>query len=287
MSLTYIDNFCFNNPEHNTIQNKQIRIFYGSITPSDNLEYFKTCVSYLVDQFNTEISEEEDSANTFLVVNSFGWVQDLGFTIHQELINEIIHPNQVITLHRPEETPAPLADPMFRYEVQPKSGQISITPKMLRDLRILGYFRRKQNFVSIQQPIEANLREVRIGFLTVVVPPSETLTALCGSIVALLDDERQFPRSKRLVSLLKSPPICCCSGYGFIRAIDKDKGILYIVTPEKDAVFNTILMGQIAVPTNFFTETLRCDPNYIGIGILDKAGASTDPLMLKNATVFD
>ena len=90
-----------------------------------------------------------------------------------------------------------------------------------------------------------------------------------------------------MVSLLKSPPICSCNGFGFVRAVNKEKGILYIVTPEKDAIFNTILMGQVSVPSNFFTETLRCDPNYIGIGMLDKVGASTDPLMLKKETFLD
>lgn len=292
LTLTYVDNFCFNNPEHNTIQRKQHRIFYGAISPSDNLDYFKACVSYLMHQFNTENSEEEDSnsANendTFLVVNSFGWIQDLGLTIHKDLINEIIHPKQTIVVHKPDENPPALADPMFRYKVTPKSGPNSISAKVLRDLRILGYFRRKQNFVSVQQPIEVKLQDVRIGFLTVIVPPSEALTALCGSIVALLNDERHFPKSKKLVSLLKAAPICNCNGFGFVRAINKEKGFLYIVTPEKDIEFNTVLMGQIAVPSNFFTETLRCDPNYLGIGMLDKVGASTDPLMLKNSTVFD
>ncbi|KAK8866564.1 Polynucleotide 5'-hydroxyl-kinase nol9 [Tritrichomonas musculus] len=291
LTLTYVDDFCFNNPEHNVLQRNQKRVFYGSNTPSDNLEYYKSCISYLVHQFINENNEEEEENNssdgTFLVVNSFGWVQDLGFTIHQEIINEIIHPKQVIILHKPDEKPAPLADPMFRYEVQPKSGPFQATPKMLRDLRIIGYFRRKQMYLSAQQPIEVNLKTIRIGFLTVNVPPSETLTAICGSIVAFLNDERKFPKNKKLVSLLTAPPMCDCTGFGFVRAIDKNKGILYIDTPEKKATFNTLLMGQIAVPTCFYTETHRCDANYIGIGILDKAGASTDPLLLKNPTAID
>lgn len=288
LSLTFIDSFSLLPPEHNTMNRNQIKIYYGSNSPNDNLEYFMQCIKYLMDQYRQiAFRDKSDESDSFLVVNSFGWIQDLGFTIHQELINDIIKPKQVILLYTPDTTPPQLAEKIFKYQVQPKSGVVSISPLIHRNIRIHTYFRRNRDYLVLQQPNCIQLRDVRISFITIRVPPTEALTVLSGSIVGLLNDPRHFPRSKTLVSLLKEPPQCPCVGFGFIRSIDKEKGLLYITIPENEVEFNTIALGNIFTPAQFFNETSLVAPNYLGVGLLDKVGASTDPLLLKNPTVMD
>ncbi|OHS95097.1 hypothetical protein TRFO_38717 [Tritrichomonas foetus] len=277
ISLTILDDFCFKTPEHNTLNHVQKRVFFGCVSPSDNLDYFKACVSYLYSQVPD---------NMHLVINSFGWVQDLGFSIHKE-IYQILKPKQTFVIHKPDETPAQICDRIFRYELQPRGGQYSISSKLHRELRIYTYFRRNQNYLSLQEPIQKPLSSIRIGFLASSVAPSECLTAINGSLVAFLNDERQFPRSRRLVQLIREVPVCECVGFGIVKAIDKENSMLYIATPEKVAEFNTIVMGPIHLPSQIFTDTIRSNASYLGIGLLEKVGASTEPLVLKKSTAFD
>jgi hypothetical protein len=124
---------------------------------------------------------------------------------------------------------------------------------------------------------------VRIGFARIDVSPQEALTAICGSLVALCDDERLFPPSSGKVALLRRVPPMLCRGFPIVRAVNKDKGIIYIVTPDGELTeFNTLVMGRVFVPAALFADTKRAQPNYLGSGILDRLGASTDPLILRN-----
>lgn len=280
ISLYVVDKYLFGPPEHQTkiLDNEFNKsVFYGSPSVGDNLDFFMQCVAQVL----TNIPN-----NTYLVINSFGWIKDLGFDIHQKLI-EILKPGATIVVHKSDEKPEEINTRIFRVEVQPKSGIFSISPKEHRELRISTYFRRQIGPISYQQPLEIPLNSVRFAILHVPVDPSEILTAVNGSVVALCFDDRKFSRPKTKVSILKEVFPFNCQGFGLIRAIDKDNNKLYLLTFLEPTGFNTVLLGPVNTPPNLYLDTPRCNPNYLGIGILDKVGASTDPLVLKNATVYD
>jgi hypothetical protein len=100
----------------------------------------------------------------------------------------------------------------------------------------------------------------------------------------LCDDDREFPPPSRKVALLRNVPPMLCRGFAIVRAVDKEKAILYLITPDDKPInFNTIVMGRVFLPAALFADAGRARPNYLGSGILDRSGASTAPLMLKNA----
>ena len=92
---------------------------------------------------------------------------------------------------------------------------------------------------------------------------------------------------KKLVSIIRNFPPLECNGFGIVQGIDLEKGVLYLLTPFPDAKFNTLIQGAVHIPGDLYADTNLADPNFFGIGLLDKIGASTDPLMLKNTPVFD
>ncbi|KAH0790764.1 Polynucleotide 5'-hydroxyl-kinase NOL9 [Histomonas meleagridis] len=276
ISLTTITNYLFNPPEFNSMLAKKV-FFVGTTSLPENLDYYMTCVSELL---------KEIPNDAFVVINSFGWVKDLGLILHQNLI-KMINPGVTFMLHSVDEVPASINNLQFQVEINPRSGPLKISPKVHRETRIATFFRRGFNGISTQQPIVVPLSDVRICFLCCEVAPCETLTALNGSLVALCNDTRPFMPPRTKVSLLRMIPPIECNGMGIVRAIDKENGIIYIITPNPNIEFNTLVQGLIYLPSEVFTETLRADANFIGVGILDKVGASTDPLQLKNTPVFD
>ena len=280
VSFSVLDNFILSPPERHT-NLAQLSYFYGSTSISDNIEYFFRCVKALIDSLPSDI---------FIICNSFGWVVDLGQNLHQQLL-DILLPENVIVLAKPNEKPPEIRSYSFHSEVTPQPGLYQITPKEQREIRFITHFVSYRGPISSQQPYMFTLNNLHIGFVCVEVAKTETLTALNGSIVALCSDMRKFQPNKYLVNLLRNPEPIKCVGYGLVRAIDKANGLIYIIATESSediaTQVNTILMGPIQVPIQIFLDTPRADPNYLGIGLLQKAGASTDPLSLKQTPVFE
>ena len=272
VSCTVLNEYLVNPPEHTSKVAQQIR-YLGTIKPDSNIEYYLACVKDLVGGMSRDM---------FVVVNSFGWVKDLGLEIHKKLM-EILQPEITLVLYPKGEAPAELNKRIFRIESAPRSGVFSLSAAAHRDLRLSSYFMRGSENLCCQEPLEVELASVRIGFVNADVDPRETLTAICGSIVALCKDERPFPRARTMVSLIAAVPPMPCVGFALVRAIDKANGRLYLLTHLEADDFNTILCGAIHTPRVLYAESFRSDASYLGVGLLDRAGASTDPLVLKQA----
>jgi polynucleotide 5'-hydroxyl-kinase GRC3/NOL9 len=270
LSLSLLTDFLLNPPEHTSHLSQRLS-YPGLISIPENLDYYYECVKFLIAQIPSD---------TFLIVNSFGWVKDLGLVIHRQLI-ELLECETIFFLHKVDESAPDFNRRIFRSEIITRAGPYSISARDHRELRIYSYFRRGLDSICCQQPIAVSLSEVRIGVLGIDIDPSEILTAICGSIVALCRDDRQFPPARRRVSLLKSVPPMPCVGFALVKAIDKDKGVIYLLTPIPVEEFNTILRGAVFLPASVLSDTFRSDANFLAIGVLDRPGASTDPLVLK------
>jgi polynucleotide 5'-hydroxyl-kinase GRC3/NOL9 len=276
ISLTLLSDFVFQPPEH-TSDIAQKVVFYGASSPSHNVERYLSHVNSVLNRVPKDV---------FVVVNSFGWVEDLGLRIHHNLM-EMINPTTTFLLTKSNETPAPINTRTFKIEINLRTGVLPLNARCHRNLRIWGYFRRGLQNIASQQPISVLLSDVRIGVACVEVPGTEILTAICGSMVALCWDKRIFAPSDVPVSILANVPPLKVNGFGIVRAIDKEKGVIYILSPCEGVKFNTLVLGSISVPASVYNDTCRCDATYLGIGLLNKLGASTDPLVLKNPPVHE
>jgi polynucleotide 5'-hydroxyl-kinase GRC3/NOL9 len=276
VSLAILSDFVFQPPEH-TSNLAQHVVFYGSASPADNVERYLSHVKAIVDQIPEDI---------FVVVNSFGWVEDLGLRIHHDLM-DIIRPTTTILLTKSNETPSPINTRTFKIEVNPRSGVVPLNARRHRCLRLVSYFRTGLESLDCQQPLEIPLSDVRIALSCIDVPGSEILTAICGGFVALSWDERTFGTSEAPVSILRDVQPLPVNGFAIVRAVDKRKWRLFLLVPVDDVKFNTLVFGNIPVPGSVYNDTCRCDATYLGIGLLDRAGASTDPLVLKNLPVHE
>jgi polynucleotide 5'-hydroxyl-kinase GRC3/NOL9 len=270
LSLSILTDFVTGPAEFRTSEGQTV-VFYGSLAPGDYHGRYLECVRFLVDRIPRD---------KFTIVNSFGWIQDLGLELHRYVL-DILAPDTTFMLHRPDETPVQLPRKMFRLDISPGRVPVSITAAAHRALRINGHFRRGNGFVSNQQPIPVDLTAVRIGFICVAVEPAETLTAICGALVGLCNDPREFPPPRRKVSLVKEVPLLEVAAVALVKAVDRKNGILYLLCAKEPEAFNTVVMGAVSVPSGMYTDTTRATPNYLGIGTLERPGASANPLIKK------
>jgi len=97
---------------------------------------------------------------------------------------------------------------------------------------------------------------LNIAIVGTIVPPSQILYALNGTLVGLCIDPTPYTVTRTSkqsggypnILLLDHPPICECVGIGIIRAIDPHQKVFYIITPvplEKLQRVNTILRGSV------------------------------------------
>ena len=277
ISLVHYTEYLFQPPEFNTNLSHQ-SLFYGGISPSDNISFFFECLN----QLNSTIPK-----GSYLIINSFGWIEDLGFIIHQDLL-KILTPEHVFVLHKADSNPILIRDRSFKVQINPRPGLISYKPFSLRDLRLITYITRSNLPISSQQPQIIDLTKCRIGFYCIECPPTECLTVLNGSIVCLCNDDRKFPETNKPINILKTMVPLTSLGYGLVRAICRKSFKLYIYTPLNlsEIHVNTILMGSVLTPEVFYKDSPRLDGNYLGLGFLNGAGTSSNPLILKNPPKF-
>lgn len=276
VSFSVLSSFVLEPPERHT-KVAQVSYYYGGASVTENITHFQKCIQEVVKNIPSDM---------FVIINSFGWVVDLGLELHKSIC-DLILPENLIMLTKPSEQVAPIRGYMFKSEITSKPGIFTISPKEQREVRIIAYLTSNNTPFSSINPIAINLRTIHIGLICVDVEPTEILTALNGSIVALCNDTRNFAPNKKLVTILREVPPLLCQGFGLVRAIDKANGMLYIITDVAPDTINTVIMGAINTPVACFLDTPCLEGNYLGIGLLDKIGASTDPLTLKKAPIFE
>ncbi|KAJ3101777.1 hypothetical protein HDU97_001061 [Phlyctochytrium planicorne] len=129
----------------------------------------------------------------------------------------------------------------------------------LRTLNYLFYFAQtnsKESFSDLlwdfdepflwRTPYEVPMSAVSIAFSS-QVPTSQCMYAINGTIVGLGSLDESIPPSEdligpaRVLSLERlNPQNLNCLGLGIVRAVDVEKGVIYIITPLPPSVLNSV-----------------------------------------------
>jgi len=278
ISFAILDDYLLHPPERN-ITPDAISYFYGSNSVSDNLPLYLECVSSIMEHVPSDL---------YCIVNSFGWVNDLGLKVHQDLM-QVIKPENMIFLAKANDTIAPIRERMFVVNIESRPGAQSIKPKQQRDIRVLSLFNKYLRPLSCIHPQFISFSDVRIGIMYSEVHPTEYLTALNGSLVALCFDDRNYPQSKKLITIIKSITSIRAIGFGIVKAIDKQTHQFALITNLNLAEnkINTILMGSVCPPIEVYKDSPRNEANFLDIVLSMKSPLMKDPLALKNPTILD
>ncbi|KAG5032088.1 hypothetical protein JHK82_015678 [Glycine max] len=134
-----------------------------------------------------------------------------------------------------------------------RSVLVQIDARLLRDLRILTYFKQcfssDSNISTIKElahalashcPYEVPIASIKIQHLHCEVPSSEIFYSLNATVVGLAVDSHG-PEN-----------LPWCLGLGIVRGIDTVKGVLYVITPVPHSSLervNLLLQGYIQIPS--------------------------------------
>jgi len=254
----------------------------GNITPEDNPQQYLSCINDLIEYY-----DEHFRGKVPLVINTQGWIQGAGYRMLLSIITEA-RPTDIIQICKHEQCPLKFADvEAIGLTVKPRNLRsskktintnhetcvihtvksvkvpgpcITNTPAEDRTLRILSYFKASIGNTGMTYTVPWN--KVGIKFLTHIVPPSQALWALNGSIVALGTCSALFAKKTEVnyseypiilaPSQLNEANKIACIGLGVIKSIDPDQRKITIVTPIPFNLLsnvNVLLKGNIETPS--------------------------------------
>uniref|UniRef100_A0A915LVS4 Polyribonucleotide 5'-hydroxyl-kinase Clp1 P-loop domain-containing protein n=1 Tax=Meloidogyne javanica TaxID=6303 RepID=A0A915LVS4_MELJA len=276
-------------------------LFFGSNSPAIDTDFYIKLIGYLIDYFNKMIKEDSNKDDNFvLIVNSLGWITDLGYDLMLRVLNTIPNNYRRFTITTRKRESA-----IFTNSKHPTSAQ-------LRNFQMAGYL--AQLFTQERSLIERNqnnalkladLPAYRVRFCSVsiyihpefrYVDDKLMLCALNCSFVALCRIEEGFERNFDKKHLLDDPslpsrlelrsdevnteesisgevfneeiiplernihPMLKCFGFGLIRAINPQRKLFYVLTPIKQKVLHQVNVFALGHCLNT-PDMLLFDPN--------------------------
>ncbi|CAH2319691.1 polynucleotide 5 -hydroxyl-kinase NOL9 isoform X1 [Pelobates cultripes] len=143
-----------------------------------------------------------------------------------------------------------------------ESGNVRCHSSILRDLAMMGYLSKLQQFDPLQViplnsllPYEVPFRSVALRVIHSDVSPSHIMYSVNASWVGLcyiLDDIRSEDDGP---VILNQTPVCDCLGFGIVRGINMERKVYHILTPvppETLRLVNCLLVGNISIPHAIF-----------------------------------
>ncbi|KAL1810288.1 hypothetical protein ACET3Z_027278 [Daucus carota] len=291
LSLTVIDKItpdltipCLKTPER--------CYFFGDISPKSDptmyLKYISALYDYYDKEFNTsDLSGLPKDTALPLVVNTSGWVKGIGFVILVDML-KYISPTHMVQIRisaehknlptggfwldeRDDASATLIEISSARQDSLKRSVLVQKDARLLRDLRIMAYFRQcfpsETNITTIKElarslaahpPYEVPLSSVKIQHLHSQVPSSEVFYSLNATIVGLA------------VSSEDNDRLPSCVGLGIVRSIDTQKKIIYVITPVPHNTLekvNLLLQGFIQIP-NCLLQVQGCFSPYMASNVL-------------------
>ncbi|KAK6153354.1 hypothetical protein DH2020_012993 [Rehmannia glutinosa] len=290
LSLTIIDKIttdltvpCLKTPER--------CFFYGDISSKRDPTTYLTYILALYDHYVKEYCMNNNtatrgSAGLPLVINTPGWVKGIGYEILVDML-KYMFPTHVVKIQISAERknlPAGAfwssegnADAVTVIEInaalQDHFNRSVLVPKdsrLLRDLRIMAYFRQcfpsdmtistikeLARALAAHPPYEISISSIKIKHVHCQVPVTETFYSLNASIVGLADSSmsEQWPE---------------CVGLGIVRGIDTFRGVLHVITPVPQQSLDDVdllLQGFIQIPTSLL-QVQGCISPYMSANVL-------------------
>ncbi|KAI6234462.1 Polynucleotide 5'-hydroxyl-kinase nol-9 [Aphelenchoides fujianensis] len=233
----------------------------GTIQPGNYFPLYMDCVFRVFQKY-----AELRTANSVLVVNSHGWVEGLGQQIMARILQGV-QPSTVINLQTGTDLGFDI--PLLRaeqhsvnYKVQARINEQTsrdITPKVLREFNITGYFANcledeRFGLPSIERTL-ASLFAYQVGFDKISLffnrdrPPVKdnfVFSSLNCAVVALCafggEEETARLKTRNVCNNAQLPRVVACTdernqvafqcfGYGLIRAISLEQRLFYVITP--------------------------------------------------------
>ncbi|KAI3504631.1 hypothetical protein L2E82_46541 [Cichorium intybus] len=242
--------------------------FFGDITPRTDPQTYLTYIHDLYDHYHQTIRGEHLKIGVPLVVNTPGWVEGYGYNLLVDMLNYIA-PTQVIKVHVPTESKN-LPPGAFwlqdtsshqvtifdissnRQESMKKTVQSQDDARLLRDLRLLAYFRKCF-------PCDMSLTTIKeLDHKLAVHPPYEVLmSTITIKQLHSQDSETLFKSSTSVVGLadssLSSQNLPCCVGLGIVTGVDVSRKVMYLITPVAEKLLENVdvlLHGLIKLPAS-------------------------------------
>ncbi|XP_015882700.3 polynucleotide 5'-hydroxyl-kinase NOL9 [Ziziphus jujuba] len=248
--------------------------FFGDVSSKRNPTAYLTYISTLYDYYQMEystsnLSENRTKTELPLIINTPGWVKGVGYDMLVDMLKHMA-PTHVVKINISAQSKN-LPDGAFwldedscgmvnlieigsaRQDSFNRSVLVQKDARLLRDLRIMAYFRQcfpsNLKITTIKElahalashpPYEVPISSIKTKHLHCQVPSSEIFYSLNATIVGLA------------VSSEGSENLPWCVGLGIVRSIDTFKGLLYVITPVPLSTLEKVdlfLQGFIQIPT--------------------------------------
>ncbi|KAA8540891.1 hypothetical protein F0562_024971 [Nyssa sinensis] len=266
--------------------------FFGDLSSKRDPTAYLTYIFALYDYYQKEYcmfnkSECPDNTELPLVINTPGWVKGIGYDILVDML-KYIAPTHVVKicisaesknlpagafwLDEGDEAAVTLIEVnSARQDSLKRSVLVQKDARLLRDLRIMAYFRQcfpsDLNITTIKElahalcvhsPYEVSISNIKIKHLHCQVPSTEIFYSLNATIVGLA------------VSSEGSENFPSCVGLGIVRSIDTLKRLVYIITPVPQNTLekvDVLLQGFIQIPTSLL-QVQGCISPYMSANVL-------------------
>ena len=244
--------------------------FFGNVTPREDAAFYTRCVQQVV-KAGREYSLRVGCP---LVVNSDGWVSDMGADLLRMVVREVA-PSHVVGMSFPDATRNEVMSETLGsvrmdcgYEVKsPLAGRTSsYSGALLRDLSIATYFSETLNTGRVY---EVDMEELAVEVIGESVRGEALLyLALNGCVVGI---GAMCGKGKEVNVF----------GFGIVRGVELKQGKMYISTPlspaELDECDKLIVSAGIQVPPALFLALAdradsRIKPPYVEANVVATGG---------------
>jgi len=266
--------------------------FYGDISSKRDPTAYSKFIFALYDYYRkvycqSDLSESPGNTGVPLIVNTPGWVKGIGYDLLVDML-KYISPTHVVKICISAESKNLPAGAFWLDEGQDATGMlieinsarqdslkrsvlVHKDARLLRDLRIMAYFRQcfssDLSITTIKElayalaahpPYEIPMSSIKIKHLHCQVPNTEVFYSLNATIVGLAvssEDSEHLPQ---------------CVGLGLVRSIDTFKRVLYVITPVPQNTLEKVdllLQGFIQIPTTLL-QVQGCVSPYMAANVL-------------------
>lgn len=241
--------------------------YFGGLTATDSPNLYIECIRKCLQEYHN--MEQRHHRKLPLVVNTMGWIEDLGLELLISILRMTLPSVLVqINFRNVKMNAEPLTPEFVNYQpgwvghsrfyrsrdcsgLQGNSEHCLLTldspanttrrrdqwkPFELRDLAVISYMSSvlsKDSSLSLETPYGVPWSNIAINICRKGVPKQEWMAAINATIVGLahadLSEARKDGEDEPY--FFDSTPVCPCIGFGMVRAIDMERKTIYITTP--------------------------------------------------------